>query len=233
MAAFEPETPPNSICNILDSLRTKARSLSPQGLDGVGDSDWKLQVLKQKLLSMYSCSSHSRSLFTAMRSQLVQSLKQRELLTLTVSPPSSSSPSSPSQSSYSNTVSCMNCQGFMVQPVCMPCGHSVCKGCLGKSTMLLGDNIVCPACAHSFPRNPEQLEAGRDETASDSGLLHCRMPTLTLQNAFRKWYPLWVESCRCREEGNKHANQGNHDLATEWYTRALESGKGFVAMSSR
>ena len=120
----------------------------------------------------------------------------------------------------------------MVQPVCMPCGHSVCKACTEKSTMASGENLVCPKCNHTFPKVPKASTGWREEgvtpsnkaaSVSAEGRQH-RVPTLTLQNAFRKWYPKWVESCQYREEGNKFANQKDFKSAVQWYTQALGTG---------
>lgn len=192
--------------------------------------NWKSRVslLVKRALNMTSCSRQSRVLLAAMRSQLAIALEQRELI-------AAHSPSSTS-SGYSSIVSCNNCGGFMVQPVCMPCGHSVCKGCMEKSTMLSGENLVCPKCSHTCPRflgkggpASEQKEKTSGEELSPG---YSRTPTLTLQNTFRKWYPKWVESCRCREQGNQYANQGDFASATIWYAQALQTGKWSSEVSS-
>ena len=171
---------------------------------------------------MSNCSHESRTLLVAMKNQLSFALEERNLTTRAVA--SGSEP----QVLYSTTVTCSNCEGFMVQPVCMPCGHSVCKGCTDKSTMLKNSNLVCPKCNYSCPKIPQGFSPtpGEEQGAIPGAQAgeQCRTPTLTLQNAFRKWYPMWVESCRCREEGNKYANQGDFPLATQWYTQALETG---------
>lgn len=176
---------------------------------------------------MFRGSHESRALLAAMKNQLSLTLKKRELSHLV---------RNKTTPSYSSIVSCSNCEGFMVQPVCMPCGHSVCKGCTEKSTMLNKENLICPKCNHSCPQIPAGFNAtsskqmsgegeegfGHGERESSAG--QHRMPTLTIQNAFRKWYPKWAESCRCREEGNKHANQGDYTSAIHWYTKALNAG---------
>lgn len=212
--------------------KTKSKQLSSNKTK-VG-FNWKHRValLVRRALSMsnagahQSCCSHqSRVLLAAMRTQLAIALEERDL---------TPSRSAASPSSYSAIVSCNICGGFMVKPVCMPCGHSVCKACTEKSTMLSGENLVCPKCNQTFPKIPKALspppdwreEEGVSEATPPKQQPQRRVPTLTLQNAFCKWYPQWVESCQCREEGNKYANQGDFVLAAEWYTRALETGNG-------
>ena len=193
-------------------------------------SDWKSRVslLVKRALNMPSCSRQSRVLLAAMRSQLAIALEQRQL----VAAPYSTASGPPS---YSSIVSCNNCGGFMVQPVCMPCGHSVCKGCMEKSTMLCGENLICPKCNHTCPRvlgkGGPASERKERTPAEGSNPGYCRTPTLTLQNTFRKWYPKWVESCRCREQGNQYANQGDFASATLWYTQALQTGKSDISGS--
>lgn len=184
-------------------------------------SDWKSRVslLVKRALNMSCCSRQSRVLLAAMRSQLAMALEHRQLTAA-----QSGSATAPS---YSSIVSCNNCGGFMVQPVCMPCGHSVCKGCMEKSTMLSGENLVCPKCNHTCLKVLGRDGPGSERTASgpELKLEYCRTPTLTLQNTFRKWYPQWVESCHFREEGNQHANKGDFASATLWYTQALHTGQ--------
>lgn len=184
-------------------------------------SNWKSRVaaLMKRALNMSSCTQQSRVLLAAMRSQLKVALEEREL----AASPSPSS-SSPTPQTYSSIVTCNSCGGFMVQPVCMPCGHSVCKGCTEKSTMLRGENLVCPKCNQTCPKIPAS-SASTSEPDSTEVLERHRMPTLTLQNAFCKWYPKWVESTQCREEGNKHANNSDFVSAVRWYSQALETGQ--------
>lgn len=193
--------------------------------------NWKSRVglLVKKALNMSSSgtSHQSRVLLAAMRTQLAIALEERGL---------TASQTAASPSSYSAIVSCNTCGGFMVQPVCMPCGHSVCKACTEKSTMMSGDNLICPKCNQTFPKIPKAISAssewggegaGPGNNASASSEVKCkqhRITTLTLQNAFCKWYPQWVESCRYREEGNKYANQGDFNSAIQWYTQALGTG---------
>lgn len=193
--------------------------------------NWKSRValLVKKALNMSSgshqssCSHQSRVLLAAMRAQLAIALEEREL---------TAAHTAASPSSYSAIVSCNTCGGFMVQPVCMPCGHSVCKACTEKSTMMSGDNLVCPKCNQTFPKIPKTISSSSEWGGGGSGPgeaseVKCkqhRIPTLTLQNAFCKWYPKWVESCKYREEGNKFANKGDFASAIEWYTQALGTG---------
>ena len=156
-----------------------------------------------------SCSRQSRVLLAAMRSQLEIALDQHQVVMSR-----SSSPQSP----YSSLVSCRKCGGFMVRPVCLPCGHSLCHSCVHKAP-----DMACPKCKRISNVHAGERTAAGQRTAAGGN--DCSLtPTLTLQNTFSKWYPEWVESSRCREEGNRHANNGDFVSATHWYTQALETG---------
>ena len=121
---------------------------------------------------------------------------------------------------------CAYCIGFMVQPVCLPCGHSVCKSCLDK-TVVGGDILACPYCSQAFPSMPlgfSSSDSGGVESNGDAKASF-RRPTLMLQNALLKWYPEWVESSKHRDEGNIFANEGDFPIAVHWYTKALQTGE--------
>ena len=211
---WTPQAQPYSVSNTRRNLSTPVKS----------GAKWKrrLSVLVKRALNMShsqsGCSRQSRVLLAAMRSQLAIALEQRQLASL----------SGAETGSLSSVVSCNSCGGFMVQPVCMPCGHSVCKSCMDKSSMLKGgDSISCPKCSWICPKAPQPAaeHKGREVSSSSSSSSSYRTPTLTLQNAFRKWHPKWVESCRRRGEGNQHANKGDFVLAALCYTQALDTGK--------
>lgn len=134
---------------------------------------------------------------------------------------------------------CAYCIGFMVQPVCLPCGHSVCKSCLDK-TMVgggAGDQLLaCPCCGHTFPIVPlgfggagSSSSSSASERRSNSAINNAggngRRPTVILQNALQKWYPNWVESGRHKDEGNVFANEGDFPMAVHWYSKALQTGQ--------
>ena len=128
---------------------------------------------------------------------------------------------------------CAYCTGFMVQPVCLPCGHSVCRSCLEK-TVVGGDLLACPSCSQTFPCVPAGFSSNSDSNSErrrsggNSGAAHAatisRKPTLILQNALLKWYPERVESSKHKDEGNIFANEGDFPMAIHWYSKALETG---------
>lgn len=180
----------------------------------------KTSQLLRRILNMASCSQQSRKVLVVLRRQLGTAL---ELEGLT---PSTSLAGNGSSTDYSAIVSCRNCEGFMVQPVCLPCGHSICKGCTEKSNVVSRDNLSCPTCNQVCPKIPPRFfeTASPDPPQAIKSSDGCRAPTVIIQNAFRRWYPDWAESCRCREEGNMYANTRHFTAAVKCYSQALETG---------
>ena len=107
---------------------------------------------------------------------------------------------------------CPACDGFTSKPVCLPCGHSVCKSCLEKPSERAKDHGTCSCCKALFPKVPY-------------GFQKPRCSTLLLQNISEKWYPTLSECCTLREEGNRLANEKKTLEAIAQYTKALERGR--------
>lgn len=218
----------------------------------------KLSLLMKRVLNMSKCSQSSLSLLVRMRDQLKEALEQEGIFPpespcsqitdpsrfhSTVRHPQQTKSEAASMSSNSSPLEpinanmkhwdCAYCVGFMVQPVCLPCGHSVCKNCLDKS-VVGGDVIACPYCNHICPCVP--VGFGPNASSSSSGgsrgvdpenvsTAGSRRPTLLLQNAVQKWYPEWVESGKHKDEGNVFANEGDFPMAVHWYSKALQTGQ--------
>ncbi len=110
---------------------------------------------------------------------------------------------------------CPSCEGFMNKPICLPCGHSLCKSCLEKPSDSRKNTTTCSCCKKSFNKIP-------------IGFQNYRSPTVLLQNFSVKWYPCLLQCCTLREEGNKMAHGQNLAAAILEYAKALETGKLFV-----
>lgn len=169
------------------------------------DSRVTCSSVLQCMRTMTMSSQQSKALLVVMRKRLADAMKQAS------TPHASSGTASPRE--RIDQLDCPNCEGFMAQPVCLPCGHSLCKSCIEK-TMKLG-GVVCPKCMQPVPKD---YLMNKDGTQS-------RRPTVILQNLFQKLYPQWVESCKYREEGNMFANEGDFPLAIHWYDKAVSTGK--------
>ena len=145
------------------------------------------------------CSQNSRTVYASIITQLNAALGTAATRT-------------PGVGETTETPVCPLCRCLMIRPVCLPCGHSLCKPCLARSTSrFFGDCAHCPRCRQSWPVVPP-------------GMTEDRRPTLVLQNAFMRWYPGWAECCKYREEGNRFAQEGDYPLAVHHYNKALETG---------
>jgi len=196
--------------------KRRVRSPTPSLTGGVGN--YKVSHLLSRIQIMASCSQQSRKVLVVLRRRVSSALEQEKMS------PSTWHVSKDSSVDYTGRVSCRNCEGFMVQPVCLPCGHSLCKSCTEKSNIASNDSLTCPncnqVCSKIPPKCVEDLAPGSPSTRDQK----CRAPTLIIQNAFRRWYPDWVESCRYREEGNMYANKDDFTNAVHHYSQALEKG---------
>ena len=254
-----------------DGLITTYQSLPQTGRQCQACIKTKLSLLMKRMLNMSKCSQSSRSLLVQMRDQLKVALEREGIVPpdSPYPQPTSSTPQAHSstcnapttRSEAASTAStaaahhgahpgtnlnlshldCAYCIGFMVQPVCLPCGHSVCKSCLDK-TMVGGGGaggdqlLACPSCGHTFPPVPLGFggtnssgssgggERRSNSTTATNSAVNGRRPTVMLQNALEKWYPDWVESGQHKDEGNVFANEGDFPMAVHWYSKALQTG---------
>lgn len=106
---------------------------------------------------------------------------------------------------------CPSCDGFMNKPICLPCGHSLCKSCIERPSDSTRTSLLCPSCGQSCSKIPLGFQNGRS-------------PTFILQRVSEKWYPQLLECCTIRQEGNKLANEKKIVEAIGKYTAALETG---------
>lgn len=157
------------------------------------------------------CSHICSELFTQLRTKLNQIMSQpgsrqsRALFTVSKNKLSSAAAQehlSPRDTSFFD---CLYCEGFMAQPVCLPCGHSMCKTCTDKLANTRSG--ACPKCKEPI-------------TSCPSG----RTPTLMMRDTLTKCFPEWLESCQFREVGNTFANEGDFPIAIEWYNKAISTG---------
>ena len=153
-----------------------------------GDLTTRMSLAVKRLLNFGGCSSHSKTLLTSMRNQLERALPHVV-------------------SDTHRLLDCSNCEGYMAHPVCLPCGHSLCKSCMERG----GGVASCPRCMQSWPRAPPGGDGDR-------------RPTVVLQHVLQKWFSRRLEACQHREEGNRFALEGDFPLAVHWYNKAVETG---------
>ena len=161
-----------------------------------------------KLVAMATCSARSKGLVNKMKEELSKLLPVSDIVTPLPPPPSSPSPSLPLP-----LLSCSTCQGHMIKPVCLPCGHSHCVSCLKRSSELHKTSLTCSRCQETHPQVPVGFESPRK-------------PTLILQTVSLKHYPVEMSvCCEERERGNEFAQSGDFEMALLHYNKALETGK--------
>ncbi len=159
------------------------------------------------------CSHICNELFSQLRTKLSEIMSQpgtkqsRALFSVSRDKLSSAAGQESLDPQDTNFFDCSYCEGFMAQPVCLPCGHSLCKTCIHK--LFSSRTSVCPSLKCKEPITLCLAE---------------RVPTLMMRDMIKKCFPEWVESCHFREVGNTFANKGDFPTATEWYNKAIETG---------
>ncbi|KAM5146042.1 LON peptidase N-terminal domain and RING finger protein 3 [Mantella aurantiaca] len=94
--------------------------------------------------------------------------------------------------------SCSECQSFLSEPVTLPCGHTVCRRCLGT-----GQCRVCRA----------SLQGGTDH--------HHRVNVL-LSNVISKWFPYETRAVRMAQDGSALAKDNRLEEALSKYNEAIK-----------
>ena len=150
----------------------------------------KTCFMLQKLIAMAKCNAMSRKLVSTMSEELKKCI-----------------PAYTSNEEPVRLLDCRSCDGCMTNPVCLPCGHSICLLCIEKSN----DSVKCPICHDSYPVKP----IGSSST---------RRPTVLILNMCSKLLPNEVQCCTYRAEGNKCANQNDFHMAIQHYNKAIETG---------
>ena len=111
-------------------------------------------------------------------------------------------------------LNCHCCSGFIIEPVCLPCGHSLCTNCIQKTvsngSILRKQQIECPTCKQRWNYH------GRDGTGRHSNVL--------LTKIWNKSFPKRRKAFEHKEDGNKLATEKDFPLAVESYTKALQEG---------
>uniref|UniRef100_F7BH28 Uncharacterized protein n=1 Tax=Xenopus tropicalis TaxID=8364 RepID=F7BH28_XENTR len=54
-----------------------------------------------------------------------------------------------------NKLSCSVCLGIYRDPVTLPCGHTYCRVCIGRTWEEQGESPSCPECRHRYRSRPE------------------------------------------------------------------------------
>ncbi|KAI1234829.1 hypothetical protein IHE44_0003211, partial [Lamprotornis superbus] len=97
---------------------------------------------------------------------------------------------------------CRKCQGFLFEPVSLPCGHTFCKKCLERDRAPGSRCVLCK-------------EAGG---AAAGQLLRVNV---ILSNLLTKWFPCQVKASQLRHEGNLLYKEKKLQAALQKYNEAV------------
>uniref|UniRef100_A0A8C3PNR2 LON peptidase N-terminal domain and ring finger 3 n=1 Tax=Calidris pygmaea TaxID=425635 RepID=A0A8C3PNR2_9CHAR len=98
---------------------------------------------------------------------------------------------------------CRKCQGFLFEPVSLPCGHTFCKKCLERDRAAGSRCVLC-----------KEEEGG----AAAGQLLRVNV---ILSNLLAKWFPCQVKASQLRHEGNLLYKEKKLQAALQKYNEAV------------
>ncbi|KAG8553550.1 hypothetical protein GDO81_003460 [Engystomops pustulosus] len=98
------------------------------------------------------------------------------------------------------SLTCKECQGFIYEPVTLPCGHTFCKKCLDTQRC----RSQCNLCR-----------------ATQEGTEHHFRVNVLLSNILAKWFPSEVQAAKLRHEGNALLSDSKLQEALDKYNEAI------------
>ncbi|KAM8997628.1 LON peptidase N-terminal domain and RING finger protein 3 isoform 2-T2 [Ara ararauna] len=98
---------------------------------------------------------------------------------------------------------CRKCQGFLFEPVSLPCGHTFCKKCLERDRAAESRCVLC-----------------KEE---EGGAAPGQLPRVNviLSNLLAKWFPCQVKASQLRHEGNLLYKEKKLQAALQKYNEAV------------
>ncbi|XP_068268044.1 LON peptidase N-terminal domain and RING finger protein 3 isoform X2 [Nyctibius grandis] len=97
---------------------------------------------------------------------------------------------------------CRKCQGFLFEPVSLPCGHTFCKKCLERDRAAESRCVLC-----------------KEEGSTAGGQL--LRVNVILSNLLAKWFPCQVKASQLRHEGNLLYKEKKLQAALQKYNEAV------------
>ncbi|KAM6057238.1 LON peptidase N-terminal domain and RING finger protein 3 isoform 2-T3 [Theristicus caerulescens] len=97
---------------------------------------------------------------------------------------------------------CRKCQGFLFEPVSLPCGHTFCKKCLERERAAESRCVLC-----------------KEEGGAAAGQL--LRVNVILSNLLAKWFPCQVKASQLRHEGNLLYKEKKLQAALQKYNEAV------------
>ncbi|KAI6078124.1 LON peptidase N-terminal domain and RING finger protein 3 [Aix galericulata] len=152
-------------------------------------------------LPLYRLASRHRQLRAEQLGRLVECLARGVRLREGL-PAAASGPPQQQQSRDWEVFGCRKCQGFLFEPVSLPCGHTFCKKCLERERPPRARCVLC-----------------REEGGAAGGQLP--RVNVILSNLLAKWFPCQVKASQLRHEGNRLYEEKKLQAALQKYNEAL------------
>ncbi|RMC21806.1 hypothetical protein DUI87_02675 [Hirundo rustica rustica] len=97
---------------------------------------------------------------------------------------------------------CRKCQGFLFEPVSLPCGHTFCKKCLERDRAPESRCVLCKEAGGAAARQLLRIN-------------------VILSNLLTKWFPCQAKASQLRHEGNLLYKEKKLQAALQKYNEAV------------
>ncbi|XP_057221595.1 LON peptidase N-terminal domain and RING finger protein 3 isoform X2 [Malurus melanocephalus] len=191
-------------------LQLAAGALQAQNLEAPGGGlgpEWQVLLGRadalafggrlHEALPLYQLASRHQQLRAEQLDKLVECLAQS--VRIKEGLPAAGQPAAPREW---DVFRCRKCQGFLFEPVSLPCGHTFCKKCLERDRAPESRCVLCK-------------EAGG---AAAGQLLRVNV---ILSNLLAKWFPCQVKASQLRHEGNLLYKEKKLQAALQKYNEAV------------
>ncbi|KAJ7401289.1 LON peptidase N-terminal domain and RING finger protein 3 [Pitangus sulphuratus] len=191
-------------------LQLAAGALQAQNLEAPGGGlgpEWQVLLGRadalafggrlHEALPLYQLASRHQQLRAEQLEKLVECLAQS--VRIKEGLPAAGHPAAPREW---DVFRCRKCQGFLFEPVSLPCGHTFCKKCLERDRAPESRCVLCK-------------EAGG---AAAGQLLRVNV---ILSNLLAKWFPCQVKASQLRHEGNLLYKEKKLQAALQKYNEAV------------
>ncbi|XP_071298456.1 LON peptidase N-terminal domain and RING finger protein 3 isoform X2 [Agelaius tricolor] len=191
-------------------LQLAAGALQAQNLEAAGGGlgpEWQVLLGRadalafggrlHEALPLYQLASRHQQLRAEQLEKLVECLAQS--VRIKEGLPAAGQPAAPREW---DVFRCRKCQGFLFEPVSLPCGHTFCKKCLERDRAPESRCVLCK-------------EAGG---AAAGQLLRVNV---ILSNLLTKWFPCQVKASQLRHEGNLLYKEKKLQAALQKYNEAV------------